>query len=117
MLVFLHDRFAVATVLYLGILSAWSLLILISGSVSGSFRGALLVCEGLILAEVVLGVLLAVFVQPVSGRHLLYGVLVPLIIPAVYGFARNRTGRGVLALYVVALVFLFALALRAMVTG
>ncbi|MBX6341100.1 MAG: hypothetical protein IRY97_01475, partial [Thermomicrobiaceae bacterium] len=78
-LVLLHDRLAVAAALYLLALGLWGFVGgLRRAEVSPSYRGALVIGEGLLGAQVLLGVLLVLLGhRPAEWVHFLYGILVP----------------------------------------
>lgn len=116
----LHSRLAVAVLLYMLILGVWGLVGALrrTPGIAPSYRGSLVIGELLAVVQVLLGggLLLAGHRSP-EGLHYLYGLLVPLILPFLYGAVRGQPGRRAALLYGIASLFVFALALRAIATG
>ncbi len=116
---FIHSRIAITAVLFALALGVWSAWGYIRGQgVSPSLRGALVIGEGVMLVQGVLGVLLALTgAIPHDLLHFLYGVLVALAWPGTYVYTRARMGRNEAGIYAVVSFAVFGLALRAITTG
>jgi hypothetical protein len=114
----LHDRLAVALVLYFLLVGAWGLLSArgVTG-VSGAYMGALVMAEALAILEGVLGIALATQRPPSEGIHVLYGVSVVLALPLAYTYARERSARRQALIYGLASLFACGLALRGIGTS
>jgi hypothetical protein len=88
---------------------------------SGAFRGVLLFGELLYLAQMIVGITMAVQgLSPVSGRgwvHYLYGVVIVISIPGVFAITKGRDDRSAALTYAVLGLFLAGVALRAMSTA
>ncbi len=86
--------------------------------VSPSYLGALVIGEGVMLVQGVLGILLVLTgARPTDLLHFLYGFLVALCWPGVYVYTHARTTRAEAGWYALVSFFIFGLALRALTTG
>jgi hypothetical protein len=116
----LHDRLMVTVLLYMLALAAWGLFNYIGGQgISGSYGGALVVGELLLLAEALLGVaLLFAGAQPSRfGIHILYGLVAVLCLPGAFAYTRGRDSRWENLVYATVCLFLAGIAIRARQTG
>lgn len=116
----LHDRLALSAVLFAGICAIWGFInYLRNQPITGGYWGGLVICEGLMILQAILGVVLAVEgLSPLRGVvHYLYGVTAVISLPAVYVFTGGRDTRRESLLYAVVCVWLWAIALRAITTG
>ena len=119
-LTFLHGGLANMTLLYFLILSLWGfLLFLRKQGPSSSYWGSLVIGEILVVAQGLLGgYLWLTGARPSRGEvHLIYGFLIPVIIPLVYGLTKGSDKRRDSLAYGAALIFTVGLALRAITTG
>jgi heme A synthase len=119
-LVQIHARLANTVLLYSLVLGIWGLIRFFRKQpIDSSFWGALVLAEGLILVQGILGVILwSLGLRPSRGAvHILYGVVSVLSLPAVYVYTKGRDNRREMLLYGVVLLFLVAIAIRAMATG
>lgn len=106
--------------LFMGALGIWGLFNYGRGTgVTGSFWGALVIAELLVLVEGVLGAILFVNgLRPArSGIHILYGIVLAFSIPGAFSYTRGRTGRGEMLVYAIVALFLAGVTLRARLTG
>ncbi len=119
MLVFIHNRIAVSAIVFAFIMGAWAAWNYFRGQgVSPSYWGALVIGELLMLVQGVIGILLVLMgARPGDFLHFLYGVLVALSWPAVYIYTNARAGRKEAGLYALVSLFIFGLAIRALMTG
>lgn len=87
--------------------------------VESGYWGVLVIGELLFLAQMGVGIWLAVQggVPARGWVHYLYGVVQVIAIPGLYSFTRGRDGRRETLLYALAGVFLAGVALRAMTTA
>ena len=88
--------------------------------VDGGFLGVIAIGELLYLAQVVVGLLLALGDGPRPARlwvHVLYGLMLVIMYPAAYAFTRGRDGPRELMTYAVVALFLAGIALRAVGTA
>ena len=118
-MILLHQRLAVAATLYALVLGVWGVVSFFRGrGVTPNYRGALVIGEGLLAAQALLGLLLLLLgYRPAEILHLLYGVLIPLVLPFTSGVVRGRSGRTRSLYYGGAALFIVGLAIRATVTG
>ena len=116
----LHARLVVTILLFFGVLSIWGFFSYLRGrSISGSYKGALVIGELLMLAEFVLGVLLLLSgAQPYRlSIHILYGIVAIIGLPGAFAYTRGRDDRWEQLIYVAVCLFLCGIALRALSTG
>ena len=119
-LVILHARLVLTIVLFLGALALWGGFNYLRGQgVSGSYNGALVIAELLLIAEFLLGVILLL-----GGRqpyrppiHILYGVVAIIMLPGTFAYVRGRDTRFEQLIYALICLFLCGIALRALETG
>ena len=119
-LVVLHARLVVTIVLFLGALALWGVFNYLRGQgVSGSYNGALVIGELLMIAECLIGVaLLVAGRQPARpGIHILYGVVAIIMLPGAFAYVRGRDSRFEQLVYALVCLFLCGIALRALETG
>jgi len=118
-IVFIHTRLAITATLFalvMGIWAAWSYFR--GHTISPNFWGALIIGEGLMLGQGLVGIVLVVGGErPADVLHFLYGVLVALSWPGVYIYTNARAGRSEAALYALVSLFIFGLSIRAIMTG
>jgi heme A synthase len=117
----IHQNLAISVLLYLVAIGIWGVFQYLRGrNPSGSYLGALILAEGLILVQGLLGiVLVAQGHRPKEGLHYLYGAAAVLALPGVYfspWVARGTDRRDSLILGLTA-IFIVGLAVRGIVTG
>lgn len=105
-------------ILYMLICAGWGL---VNASrhrpASDSYRTSLLIGEGLFVVQALVGLeLLGEGKAPAQWVHFLYGLLGVMVLPSVVGYIGRGKARESLWLGLTAL-FLFGVAVRAMVTG
>lgn len=118
-LMLLHERLAISMVLFMAAVGIWGIVSFLRGGVlGGSIAGALAIGQGLIVVQVMAGVLLYVRgVRPVSSTHYLYGATAILILPFVWSYMRGRDPRQALLFYSLVTLFIAGLAIRGITTG
>ncbi|MDQ3705249.1 MAG: hypothetical protein M3437_08525 [Chloroflexota bacterium] len=80
----------------------------------GNFNGALALAVAVFVVEALAGVLLVLLGQrPARIIHLLYGVTIALIIPAIFAFTRGRNSSRESLLYGLGMIFIAGLNDRA----
>lgn len=119
LLVDLHCRVAVALIFFSFALGVWGVFAFLRGmGVSGSYIGALIVGEILIIAEALVGLALVVTGHfPLDGLHLLYGVVTPLAWAAVYVYTRGAQTKREMIIYALMSFFVVGLGIRGIMTG
>lgn len=107
----LHGRLATALLLYLGALGVWGIVLGALGSgPTPSFRGALVIVEIAIVAQLGLGVLTWMGRGAPPWIHVLYGLALVLAIPLAATMVREGSPRrttltlGIVALFAAGLV-------------
>lgn len=115
----MHDRLATSMMLFMAAIGIWGLYLFVTGSgVTGSFNGALIIGEALILAQVAFGVILYLRgFRPESSIHLLYGATAVVALPFIWSYMRSRDARQALLIFSLGALFVAGLAIRGMATG
>jgi hypothetical protein len=118
-LVFVHARLAQTVLLYtlvMGLWTGWKFFR--SSELDGSYWGALVIGEVLMIGQGVMGGLMVVTgLRPAEQLHFLYGFLVALAWPSVYLYTNGRAGRREALIYALVSFAIFGLAWRAITTG
>jgi heme A synthase len=85
---------------------------------SPSFRSALLVTELVLLLQGGVGAFLVLTGrQPRQGLHFVYGILAAVVIPVAYGYTASAARRREPLIWMLALLALAGLVIRALTTG
>jgi hypothetical protein len=116
---FIHGRLALTAFIYVLIISLWGFWRFFrKQGVSPAYWGALAVGEVLLLAQALLGGYLWIIgLRPGRDIHLLYGVIVPIMIPGAYLYTKGRDGRPEILIYAAATIIDVGLLMRAIVTA
>lgn len=115
----LHNLVGNSFALFSLLITLWALInYLRNRPLGGDFWGAVVIGEGLMVAQAGLGaIMMAQGAFPREWVHLLYGVLALMVWPSTYGLARNQPQQRETLYWMVASGFLFGVALRAYFTG
>ena len=115
----IHGSLASTSLMYLFIISLWSFWRFFRNEeINSSYWGILAIGEFLILAQVGLGIYLwLVGMRPPRTIHLLYGALIPALIPGAYFYTKGRTGKAELLIYGTTTIIIVGLIVRATFTG
>jgi heme A synthase len=115
----IHGLLSRAILLYTLIIAGFAgLYLLRRREIGGDFWGAVILGEGLIVVQGILGVImLIVGLAPARLIHILYGVVAVITWPAVFAFTRGGTSRRETLYWLLLSVFLFGISLRAMTTA
>jgi heme A synthase len=118
-LVNLHGLVGNAAMYFMLILAVWALWTWLRGQgLNGSYWGALVIAEGLMIVQALLGVaLLLTGRAPGRSIHILYGVLAVISIPAALAYLRTGSGRREALLYGLATLVIFGFTVRAITTA
>lgn len=119
-LILVHNRLSVTTLLFMLALSIWGLFNYARGEgVTGSYWGSLVIAELLVLVEGLLGAALyANGLRPARTTiHILYGIVLALSFPGAFSFTKGRSGRLEALIYAVVAFFLAGVTIRARLTG
>ncbi len=114
-----HCRMALAITFFAFALGVWGVLAYLrGGGVTGSYFGALVVGEVVIIGQALLGLVLVLTGHaPLDGLHFLYGIVLPLTWVAVYVYTHGEQGRREMLIYAVVSFFVMGLAIRGIMTG
>lgn len=114
----LHASLANTMIMFMLVCGLWGLVNAFSGGLSGSLAGALILGEGLILVQGVLGGIMYLDgARPTEGLHWLYGASAAVTLPGIYSFVRHRSG-SMQALWLGAgAFFIVGLSIRGIITG
>ncbi len=119
-LIGVHGRLANTALIYAIIMAVWGLWRYFRKQpVDGNYWGALVIAEGICLAQAVLGAYIYFSGRghlDGRGMHILYGVVAVLVIPALFAFTRGDEKRRAMLVYGVGFLFLIGILLRAMST-
>lgn len=115
----IHCRIGMAVTFFAFALGVWGVIgYLRHTGVTGSYFGALVIGEVLVIGQALVGVLLIFSgLFPIDALHFLYGVVVPLTWVAVYVYTRGQQTRREMLIYGVVSFFVMGLAIRAIMTG
>lgn len=115
----LHCRIGLAVIFFAFALGAWGIIAFLRGmGVTGSYFGALVIGEILIVAQALIGTLLIFTGRfPMDGLHLLYGIVIPLAWAAVYVYTRGAQTKREMLIYAVMSFFVMGLGIRGIMTG
>lgn len=105
--------------LFWGAVGIWGLFTFIRGGrPTSSLAGAFVIGEVLVLIQVLAGVLLLGVGSPRPNPvHYLYGATAIIVLPAAWGYFRDRNPRQGLLIYSLLALFIMGLAIRGMTTG
>jgi hypothetical protein len=109
----------VTVILFMAAVGIWGLVSYARGqAVSGSFAGALLIGQALVITQVVAGALMLAGGAPPPGMvHYLYGITAVLVLPFAWSYFRERSQRQALLIYSLLALFIFGLAIRGVMTA
>ena len=120
MLIFLHQRVAVALIALGLVAAAWTFVGLRrNGQASGGVRAMLILTEGLAAVQGILGVILyGSGLRPANlPQHVVYGVVLVLVLPVVWVLSARSSARGEARYLGVGAVLLAGVAMRAVMVG
>jgi hypothetical protein len=105
--------------LFLLLLGLWGLFRAIRrNSVDGSYMGAMVIGELLLVLQTVLGIILLIGgEQPGRTIHLLYGAFAVVALPGLFALLRGDDSSRAQFYYAALILFLFGVSLRAIGTG
>ncbi len=118
LIVQLHNSLAMTIIYFMLVCALWGIVSSFGGGLSGSFSGALVIGEGLILVQGLLGaVTYLTGYRPAQSLHFLYGLSAAITLPGIYAYARNRSARQQAVLFGLGALFIVGLAIRGITTG
>ena len=114
----LHGSLANTMILFMLACGLWGVFSAFRGGFSGSLAGALVLGEGLIIVQGILGILgYLVGGRPHQGLHFLYGLSAAITLPAAYSFTRARSSESQALWFGAGCLFIVGLAIRGITTG
>lgn len=115
----LHAGLANTVILFLLVCGLWGFVSAFRGGMNGSLAGALVIGEGLILVQGLLGAVsyLLGYRAAQGGLHILYGLTIAITLPGIYGFTRDRSPESQALWFGGGALFVVGLALRGITTG
>jgi len=119
LLVNIHDRLGTTSLLYFLIVSLWGYWRFFRRQgIDSAYWGALAIAEFLVVAEAILGGYLWISgYRPARSLHVLYGALIPIMIPAAYLYTKGRGARAEILVYGTATIITVGLIVRAIYTA
>lgn len=121
LLLLIHERLGITSLYYFLIISVWGYYRFFTRKgIDSAFWGMLVIAEVLILGEAFLGAYmwLAGFSKPAQGvLHILYGAVIPIMIPGAYFYTKGRGERAEILVYSTAAIITCGLILRAIYTA
>lgn len=118
--VLIHERIAITALYYFLIIALWGYYRFFrKQAIDSSYWGALVIAELLVIAEALLGGYLWISgLRPARGwLHILYGSLIPAMIPLAYAYTRGRAQRSEILVYGTVTIITAGLILRAIYTA
>lgn len=120
LLTFIHERLAITSLYFFLIISVWGYYRFFrKQGLDSAYWGVLVIGEILIIAQGVLGGWLYIEgLRPARDvLHILYGVIIPIMIPGAYLYTRGRGERAEILVYSTAAIIACGLILRAIYTA
>lgn len=117
---FIHERLATTALFYFLIVSLWGYYRFFRKlGIDSTYWGMLAIAEILVLGEALLGAYLWLTGhQPARGwLHVLYGSLIPAMIPLAYVYTKGKTERRDMLIYGTVTIITVGLIIRAMATA
>ncbi len=119
LMIYIHNGLATTSLLYFLIISIWGYTLFFRRkAIDSAYWGMLVIAEILIVAESLVGGYLWVEgLRPSRSLHLLYGAIIPIMIPGAYLYTRGRGARAEALIYGTTTIITVGLILRAMYTA
>ncbi|MBX3045940.1 MAG: hypothetical protein KJZ53_09345 [Anaerolineales bacterium] len=115
----LHEGLGSTSLYYFLILSVWGYVRFFrKQGIDSSFWGMLVIAEILVILQCILGAYLWLEgSRPMRSIHVLYGIILPLMIPAAYLYTKGRSSRAEILIYATATIITVGLIVRAIYTA
>jgi heme A synthase len=119
LVVTLHQGFGRVVLFYSILVAIWGVFLYFRGSnPSGGYLGSLVINEGVVILQGILGVVLLLLGnRPHDGLHFLYGVVALVTLPSAYLYSSRGSERRDSLIFGLAALFLFGIGIRAFTTG
>ncbi|MGI8824789.1 MAG: hypothetical protein ACR2JC_03935 [Chloroflexota bacterium] len=114
-----HRTWSPVVLIYAVLMALWGLFLFFRKiEPTGSYLGALVIAEGVVIVQGLLGIVLLIQGhRPADKLHYLYGLVALLALPAGYLYTKNGTVKGASLILGLASIFLVGVAVRAITTG
>jgi hypothetical protein len=118
-IVHLHEGLGTTSLYYFLILTVWGYVRFFRNKgIDSTYWGMLAIAEILILAECLIGGYLWVGgYRPQRSIHVLYGLIIPLMIPGAYLYTKGRGAKAEILIYSTAAIITVGLIIRAIYTA
>lgn len=115
----IHARLGNTALLYMLLVSLWGFYRFFrQKGINSTYWGMLAIAELLMIAQAGLGIYLWVEgLRPARSIHVLYGLLIPAMIPGAYFYTKGRDGRPEVLVYGTVTIITVGLIFRAIFTG
>ncbi len=115
----LHEGLGSTSLYYFLILSVWGYIRFFrKQGIDSSYWGMLVIAELLVVAQCLLGAYLWLDgLRPMRSIHVLYGAILPLMIPAAYFYTKGRGSHAEILIYATATIITVGLIVRAIYTA
>jgi hypothetical protein len=116
-----HERLGITALYYFLLISIWGYYRFFTRKgINSAYWGMLAIAEGLLLVEAFVGAYmwLSGYPQPARGvLHVIYGAVIPIMIPGAYFYTKGRSERAEVLVYSTAAIITCGLILRAIYTA
>jgi len=115
----LHATLANTVILFMIACGIWGVFSAFRGGMNGNLAGALVIGQGLIVVQALLGILSYFIAEErhPQSLHYLYGVSMLITLPGLYGFTRGRSATFQALWFGGGALFIAGLAARGITTG
>ena len=115
----LHRIVSLSTVIFLGFLGIWGFVRSVrNNSVDGSYMGALVIGELLLITQALLGLILVIDgARPGRTVHFIYGAFALVALPGLFAYLKGDDTNTSQWYFAIATLFLAGVAVRAIGTG
>lgn len=115
----IHGLLGNAVVIFTALVALWAgLHVLQKREIGGDFWGGVIIGEGLMVLQMLVGVILTLRgAMPARTIHFVYGGIGLITWPAVFAFTRGDTSRRSAVFWLLFSLFLFGVSLRAIFTA
>jgi heme A synthase len=114
----LHATLANTVILFMVVCGLWGFFAAFRGGMNGSLSGALVIGEGLIIVQGLLGgISYLLGNRPAQSLHFLYGLSTLITLPGIYSFTRGRSSESRALWFGAGALFIAGLAIRGITTA
>lgn len=114
----MHGTLAQTVMYFFFAIGVWGIFEYVrGGELGGSIGGAFVIGQGLIVVQVLLGLVILAGDYTVQSVHFLYGISAIISMPFAWSYMRSRHPRQALIVYSMVALFISGLAIRGIITG